>query len=313
MRKMAGFPEEAGSFYLPRAEVEPPPALTREIYPEVDEWLTKMAAFRAGSAYNEVERYDLAGSGFLRLLQVLRTVFLQDSVVLRPLFPDHPVWKADVFATDAYRAFATRVTAACEAAEEPGDLQLKKALPVVNDRLNMLQAELKWWKRKATRGMTASKRKSTSSRRTCGSSKRWCAPVKGAPPSALPPPSASAPPIPATLAPNPTAPQVDPSREPFRYKFDRTVTTVPELWNEWSLGRGSGPSIQQLDSAWGAKWRDPTEKQFYHRRLSIIKAIQRRHESGQASSLQEGAVQLEALRTGVHEGMSLNKFNKVLR
>jgi len=84
-------------------------------------------------------------------------------------------------------------------------------------------------------------------------------------------------------------------------------------WNEWSLGRGSGPSSQQLDSAWGAKWRDPTEKQFYHRRLSIIKAIQRRHESGQASSLQEGAVQLEALRTGVHEGMSLNKFNKVLR
>ena len=37
MRKMPGFPEEAGSFYLPRAELEPPPALTWEIYPEVDE------------------------------------------------------------------------------------------------------------------------------------------------------------------------------------------------------------------------------------------------------------------------------------
>jgi hypothetical protein len=55
MRKMAGFPEEAGSFYLPRAEVEPPPALTREIYPEVDEWLAEMEAFRPGSAHNEVE------------------------------------------------------------------------------------------------------------------------------------------------------------------------------------------------------------------------------------------------------------------
>ncbi|KAN0085463.1 hypothetical protein V8E54_001930 [Elaphomyces granulatus] len=100
-------------------------------------------ALRPGSAHNEVERHDLAGSGFLRLLRVLRTVFLQDSVVLRPLFPDHPVWKADVLATDAYRAFATRVTAACEAVEEPGDLQIKKALPVVNDRLNMMQAEVK--------------------------------------------------------------------------------------------------------------------------------------------------------------------------
>jgi hypothetical protein len=48
-----------------------------------------------------------------------------------------------ILATDAYRAFATRVTAACEAVEEPGDLQIKKALPVVNDRLNMMQAEVK--------------------------------------------------------------------------------------------------------------------------------------------------------------------------
>jgi centromere DNA-binding complex CBF3 subunit-like protein len=93
--------------------VEPPPALTREIYPEVDEWLAEMEAFRPGSAHNEVERHDLAGSGFLRLFRVLRTVFLQDSVILRPLFPDHPIWKADVLATAAYRAFATQVTAAC--------------------------------------------------------------------------------------------------------------------------------------------------------------------------------------------------------
>lgn len=30
------------------------------------------------------------------------------------------------------------------------------------------------------------------------------------------------------------------------------VDQVTDLWNEWSFGRGSGPSIQQLDSAWGA-------------------------------------------------------------
>ena len=34
---------------------------------------------------------------------------------------------------------------------------------------------------------------------------------------------------------------VDPSREPIRYKFDRTVTTATDLWNEWSLGHGPGP------------------------------------------------------------------------
>jgi len=68
-----------------------------------------------------------------------------------------------------------------------------------------------------------------------------------------------------------------------------------------------GPSIQQLDSAWGAKWRDQNERQFYSHRLPIIQAIQRRHASGQASSLMEAAVKVEALRTETHGGMSLNR------
>jgi Centromere DNA-binding protein complex CBF3 subunit, domain 2/Transcriptional activator of glycolytic enzymes len=371
MRKMAGFPEEAGSFYLPRAEVEPPPALTREIYPEVDEWLAKMEAFQAGSVHNEVERHDLAGSGFLRLLRVLRAVFLQDSVVLRPLFPDHPVWKADVFITDAYRAFATQVTAACEAAEEPGDLQVKKALPVVHDQLNALRAEMRMMR---TEMQTEMREMRTDHRRTDekidhleatlgdilalmqdqGSGKRSstvrtaaAVRVRAAadphPRPGNPRPSAAddvvqtlgsgsrsptirlaaaadpgnTPPSPgcpsSQSAGDPTPPQVDPSREPIRYKFDRTVNTVTALWGEWSLGRGSGPSIQQLDSTWGAKWRDSTEKQFYHRRLPIIKAIQQRYEASQASSLQEAAVQLEMLRMQVHEGISLNRFGKVLK
>jgi hypothetical protein len=37
-------------------------------------------------------------------------VALQDFAILRPLFLDHPVWKADVFASKAYQAFAARVT-----------------------------------------------------------------------------------------------------------------------------------------------------------------------------------------------------------
>jgi hypothetical protein len=96
-------------------------------------------AFRPGSAHNEVERHDLAGSGFLRLLRVsssrIRSSSARSSRTTR--------YGRPILATDAYRAFATRVTAACEAVEEPGDLQIKKALPVVNDRLNMMQAEVK--------------------------------------------------------------------------------------------------------------------------------------------------------------------------
>ncbi|KAN0087111.1 hypothetical protein V8E54_000799 [Elaphomyces granulatus] len=98
-----------------------------------------MEAFRPGSSINQVQQPDLAGSGFLRLLRVLRTVVLQDSASLRPLFPRHPMWKATVFSSEAYQAFSAKVAAA---SEEPKDLQIKKVLPILLDRVNMLREEV---------------------------------------------------------------------------------------------------------------------------------------------------------------------------
>jgi hypothetical protein len=102
-----------------------------------------MEAFRPGSKRNQVQRLDLAGSGFLRLLRVLRTVILQDSVGLRQLFPEHPIWKADVFASEVYQAFAAKTAAASESGEGPEDLQIKKALPILYDRMSMLREDVK--------------------------------------------------------------------------------------------------------------------------------------------------------------------------
>ena len=312
MRKMAGFPEEAGSFSLPRAEMEPPPELTRQIWPEVDEWLAKMEAFRPGSRHNQVQQMDLAGSGFLQLLRILRTVVLQDSIVLRPLFPDHPVWKADVFTSDAYQAFAARVTAASEAAEEPEDL-----VPALLHKMDMMRAEMNQGFAAIQQSVDVIHRELREAKAAihdfCSGERSFtvCAADHGDPPSPPPgPPSHLANPDPDPDAP---AARLNPSLEPIRYRFDRTVTTVTGLWEEWTVGRGSGPSVEQLDSAWGPRWRDQTERQFYSRRLPIIKAIQGRHASGIASSLQEAAVQVEGLRTEQHGGMSLNKFGKALK
>jgi hypothetical protein len=102
-----------------------------------------MEVFRPRSKHNQVQRLDLAGSGFLRLLRVLRTVILQDSVSLRQLFPEHPIWKADVFASEIYQAFAIRVAADSENDEESEDLQIKKALPILYDRMSMLREDVK--------------------------------------------------------------------------------------------------------------------------------------------------------------------------
>ncbi|KAN0071022.1 hypothetical protein V8E54_011187 [Elaphomyces granulatus] len=72
------------------------------------------SAFRGRGHPVVEEDADFAGSGFLRLLHVLRTVVLQDSVDLRRLSFDHLIRKADVFASEAYQTFATEVAAASE-------------------------------------------------------------------------------------------------------------------------------------------------------------------------------------------------------
>lgn len=330
MRTMAGFREERGSFFLPRASVEPPPPeLTQLIWPEVDEWLAKMEAYKPGSKRNQVQRRDLAGSGFLRLLRVLRTVILQDSVGLRQLFPEHPIWKADVFASEAYQTFAAKVAAASESAEDPEDLQIKKALPILYDRMSMLREDVKQSIKTVSSKMDALASEVNELKGTvldfADGKKSFTVFANSEDPrtSSQPQGTAAIPPGAAAILQTPDVPllsgsgispaRFDPTLEPIRYKFSRTVTTVVDLWKEWSIGLESGPSIQQLDSTWGARWKDQNESQFYSRRLPIIRAIQQRCASGKASSLQEAAAQLETLRLQGGGSMSLNKFAKVLK
>jgi hypothetical protein len=97
----------------------------------------KMEAF-SGSRNNQVQRLDLAGSGFLRLLRLLgATEFGRP-----PALPGHPIWKADVFSRAAYQAFAAQVAAAFEAGKEPEDLQIIKVLPILHDRMIMLREDV---------------------------------------------------------------------------------------------------------------------------------------------------------------------------
>jgi Centromere DNA-binding protein complex CBF3 subunit, domain 2 len=115
-----------GKLLPPAGRGGTPPELTRQVWPEVGEWLDKIEAFRG----HQVERMDLAGFGFLRLLRVLRTVVLQDSAILRPLFPDAPAQPTRLLLP------GSRLP---PRPEEPEDLQIKKVLPVLYDRMRMIQ------------------------------------------------------------------------------------------------------------------------------------------------------------------------------
>jgi len=76
--------------------VLPPRSLEQAVWPWVDEWLawfdSNAEAGSGDDGEGEADRQDLAAQGFLRLLQQLRIILLQDSVVMRREFPDHPIW-----------------------------------------------------------------------------------------------------------------------------------------------------------------------------------------------------------------------------
>jgi hypothetical protein len=91
MRTIAGFREKRSGFYLPRAKIDPPEALQRQIWSKIDGWLQKYAEFDPYAVNNAVKRPNLAEAGFLRLLKYLRRVILQDSIIFRDMFSDYPI------------------------------------------------------------------------------------------------------------------------------------------------------------------------------------------------------------------------------
>lgn len=164
VRSMAGFnPHVPGNYYLPRAQVQPPESLLHTCWPWLDFWrqwletdLAPLAPERAlGQApidpalvssepataglppgvelrnlsRAEEDRTDMAAQGFLGLLDKLRTIFLQDSVILRKEFPEHPIWRQEIFVREDYREFAAQVERATATVEEPFEVRLRNLLP----------------------------------------------------------------------------------------------------------------------------------------------------------------------------------------
>jgi hypothetical protein len=341
IRSMAGFRKEGGSFFLPRARITPPDALQRQIWPEVDHWIAKYAAYNSKAKDNGVERSDKAGMGHLLLLKHLRVVILQDSVVLRPMFPNHPIWKSVVFSTPEYNAFKQQALIGLENPEDPADLQIKQAMPLLAEQISLLREEIKGAmavENQKTRDLIAEfagtvteviqgKRSMTltlnfSPKKVQGAAGEGThlgvdLQVNAQPDEPSEVPSAASDPQEESDAPS-TVPartlfsqqhrpeRFNPQLPPIFYGFNRGITTVLELQREWYHGLYGGPSIVQLNATWGARWKTPKEGQFYSRRLPIIEAIEGLVAKGRASSTQEAAATIETLR--LQGNISLNKL-----
>lgn len=119
---MAGFePSTQGNYYLPRAKILPPEPLIWAVWPWADTWLDWFKSYgeraegdRAeDDREKEEDRNDMAAQGFLRLLDHLRTILLQDSILLREQFLQHPIWSDPIFRREDYREFAEQLCLCC--------------------------------------------------------------------------------------------------------------------------------------------------------------------------------------------------------
>ena len=137
MRLMAGHLAELGLFEVRRGRVMPPDSLLSMIWPDLDKWQDKF-----GPQDHQIG--DLAAMGFTNLLRYLREVILQDSVALRELFPDHPIWNHPVFSHEDYSQFAEAVRQIEQDGQAPSQLEIiQQALPHLVDYLQAMQACMK--------------------------------------------------------------------------------------------------------------------------------------------------------------------------
>jgi hypothetical protein len=337
MRSMAGHPLQPGCFEIDRAAVTPPDELLQLIWPELD-------GLRDGQSLQQGQANDLAATGLVNLLLYLREVVLQDSVYLRERYPASDVWDHPVFRHAAYDAFAQRVRAHMSDGQPPSQLALlRQAMPVLADFLQSLDARS---------DARASRVEQALSQRIAAESDRIQAaqlrvltsgaltlrldlqqlPQQPSPQQPLLQPFAlggdiaqsaaasryaSAVATPRTRSPSPSGGggggggALD-GQQPPRYRMCRSVKTVERLWREWTAGLRGQPSIRQLDSRWGSRWRSgcQPELQWYSLRQEVVREVVRMAQAGRCSEEQAmWALHAEQQRTGC----SLDQFCKRLR
>lgn len=131
MRVIAGFPKEAGFCGLKRSSVNAPESLRKALWPWVDEALNDYAQGR-------IEEPDMAGQDFLRLMDKLRDVMLQDSAVLQEEFPENPLWQHEIFCRGEWHQYAKLVRECDAQADDDTDLAVRNVAPIVADSVNAL-------------------------------------------------------------------------------------------------------------------------------------------------------------------------------
>lgn len=234
--------------------------------------------------------------------------------------PDHPIFADPLFKSEEYREFSERVKAACSAAEDPHVEAVAKVIPSVaaglrnlatgqtslEDKLTSLQGEVG----RLTACIQEQARTEYVLARVPRDASRH-APVALQECVNLPAADILSE-SPAGTLPLPLHTVIEASTSvPFMYQLSRTVSTIPELYKEWTEGLGGLPSVEELDEQHGSRWRPSgKERQFYCRRKKIIDEAKRRADAG-GVNIKVVVEQMEEER--LRDGASLNAVAKLCK
>jgi hypothetical protein len=263
---------------------------------------------------SEEDRDDLAAQGFLRLLVQLRTILLQDSVIMRKEFPNHPMWSDPLFVREDYQRFAAEVELSLSNIEEPEEIQIKKTVPAIANRLTVVQQSLtqtiKDFSGKTDQQMSDLSRQLNSILSGEVSFIVRAASASSVPVSSLPVSSDSAATVPAVSLSSYRINHTVLSEIPPAYEMSRTISTVPDLWREWTVGLGDNPAVQTLEDTYGPAWR-PTQRErvMFGRRKVIIDEIRARQAKG--VSIPAAVEEVELIRE--RSKKSLHGLSKMLK
>lgn len=191
-------------------------------------------------------------------------VILQDAVMLMDSFPQHYLWRHQIFKSNEFQQYATELKSHISIGKTPAHLSLVAAIPELTNVLQNNHQHIVGLMNGIQEGVT-------------GVMTYFTDFVSGKAPLQMNC-TFSIPNSTSLMIPdqNPQ-PQTDPV--PFatipNYVMSRsTKLTVRDLWREWDVGLVGLPAVRDLEAKWKRKWRSSnTESKFFLRRKVIIDYI----------------------------------------
>jgi hypothetical protein len=210
----------------------------------------------------------------------MRTIILQDSVVLKSLCPSHPVWNHAIFLSDEYRKFDTNLQQAIGNSNGSYQTSLQTVVPEILSAIEVSHGSLSTRMEgviqsnshvvQSLNELQLNFQDVVSGRAAIRLTVDRNAHVEVNEPSL---PAAEENIEEATHLSIGIASAADASVE--QYKMSRHISSVAELWREFYVGLAGGPSINSLERDFGNRWRRSAadSKYFSKRKLIIEKVI----------------------------------------